>query len=134
MITRVQTQAEINEEINDQEGQEQRDLNQLPTFEHQTSAPAGGPVTDIEMARHLAKMIRQFLLGYTLEEVEAMAKENVVEGAENRNLDIHYAAEEKLRELADKFDPPSPQMVLRSLVSKTPSLPYLMPALRRPIR
>lgn len=130
MITRAQTQAEIDEEIRDQEGQEQRDLNPLPVFEHQAAPSSGGPVSDVEMCRYAAKMIRQFLLGYTLAEIEAMASQNPVEGAENRNLAVHHASEEKLRELADKFDPPTPQMVLRSLVSKTPSLPMLMPALR----
>ena len=134
MIERAQTQQEIDEQECDETSDAKLRLNPLPTFEHpMRAAPAGGPVSDIEMCRAVAKMIRQFLVGYTFAEVEAMAAENVVEGAEGNNVDVHLAAAAKLKDLADKFDPPVP-MDLRFVAPKTPLLSHLMPALRGSIR
>ena len=134
MITRAQTQAEIDEQEFDAAQASQRELNPLPTFEEPIRTAPSGPVSDVEMARHLAKMIRQLLFGYNLAELEAMAVKNSVEGAEGHNVDVHNATVAKLKQLADKFDPPQPQQKLTSLAQKMPSLPMLMPALRRPIR
>ena len=76
-------------------------------------APIGnGPTaSDQEMIRHLVRMIRLFLLGKTVDEIEAEMPETRVETAEGTNVHIHADAVNRLREIADDLDPdksPSP--------------------------
>lgn len=128
MITTAQTQDEIDE----QELEAQRKLNPLPQFEHEAASTPLGPVSELEICRVAAKFLRQLLLGYTLAEIEAMYPQNSIEKAEDGNLDFHSAAVKKLESMADQLDPPS--VKLKPLATKIPSLPFLMPALRRQIR
>ena len=71
----------------------------------------GSTASDQEMIRHLVRMIRLFLLGKTVDEIEAEMPETRVETAEGTNVNIHAAAVNRLREIADDLDPdksPSP--------------------------
>ena len=71
----------------------------------------GSTASDQEMIRHLVRMIRLFLLGKTVDEIEAEMPETRVETAEGTNVHIHADAVNRLREIADDLDPdksPSP--------------------------
>ena len=65
----------------------------------------GSTASDQEMIRHLVRMIRLFLLGKTVDEIEAEMPETRVETAEGTNVNIHAAAVNRLREIADDLDP-----------------------------
>ena len=65
----------------------------------------GSTASEQEMIRHLVRMIRLFLLGKTVDEIEAEMPETRVETAEGTNVHIHAAAVNRLREIADDLDP-----------------------------
>lgn len=107
MIDRTQTTEEIEiekAELLEGEGQ----LRQFPALQMKEElAPAreGPAPTDLEIMRHLVRMIRQFLLGKTIEEIEAEMAKTRVETAERTNVVVHQAAIDRLRQMADDLDP-----------------------------
>lgn len=107
-------------------------MNLLPKFIDQPASVPAGQLSDIEMCRHLAKLIRQLLFAYILAEIEAMDGDNSVEVAEGDNVAVHNAAIEKLKSIADEMNPPVVKLGLLS--PKLSSLPYLLPALMRPFQ
>lgn len=126
MIERAQTQDEIEAEeaeqleIEEREAAERRRradpwaLQPLKKLE-QLSPPK---VSDDEMCRHLARLIRQFLFGKTLAEIEADMAENGVERAEKPNASVHAAALKKLESIADEMDPiPKPKVMTPAEIS-----------------
>ena len=78
-----------------------------PKYDNTSLAPIvnGSTPSEQEMIRHLVRMIRLFLLGKTVDEIEAEMPETRVETAEGTNVNIHAAAVNRLREIADDLDP-----------------------------
>ena len=133
MIEGTETREEIDEQELEAAREAQLRLHPLPKFEHEAGPVSSGSVGEVEICRAAAKMIRQFLLGYTLAEIEAMYPQNSVEVAEDGNMDVHNGAVKRLESIAAELDPPV-KNPLRPLAPKTPSLSFLMPALRWQIR
>ena len=96
----------VDEDIDDDEKHLRRKRYQ-PRYPNAPVAPAfaGPTATEQEMIRHLVRMIRLFLLGKTVDEIEAEMPETRVETAEGTNVHIHAAAVSRLREIADDLDP-----------------------------
>lgn len=84
-----------------------RSLQPVASLKGPVRAPVQqGPATDLEMCKHLAKMIRQFLVGYTTDELEEYRGESLVESAERPNAKVHEAALGRLAQIAAELDPP----------------------------
>ena len=78
-----------------------------PKYDNTSLAPivSGSTPSEQEMIRHLVRMIRLFLLGKTVDEIEAEMPETKVETAEGTNVNVHADAVNRLREIADDLDP-----------------------------
>ena len=78
-----------------------------PKYDNTSLAPIvnGSTPSEQEIIRHLVRMIRLFLLGKTVDEIEAEMPETRVETAEGTNVNIHADAVNRLREIADDLDP-----------------------------
>ena len=78
-----------------------------PKYDNTSLAPIvnGSTPSEQEMIRHLVRMIRLFLLGKTVDEIEAEMPQTRVETAEGTNVNIHADAVNRLREIANDLDP-----------------------------
>ena len=78
-----------------------------PKYDNTSLAPIvnGSTPSEQEMIRHLVRMIRLFLLGQTVDEIEAEMPETRVETSERTNANVHADAVNRLREIANDLDP-----------------------------
>ena len=95
----------VDEDIDDDEKHLRRKRYQ-PRYPNAPVAPAfaGPTATEQEMIRHLVRMIRLFLLGQTVDEIEAEMPETRVETSERTNANVHADAVNRLREIANDLD------------------------------
>ena len=96
----------VDDDIDDDEKHLRRARYQ-PRYPNAPVAPAfaGPTATEQEMIRHLVRMIRLFLLGKNVDEIEAEMSETRVETAERSNVSIHANAVNRLRDIANDLDP-----------------------------
>ena len=78
-----------------------------PKYDNTSLAPIvnGSTPSEQEMIRHFVRMIRLFLLGQTVDEIDAEMPETRVKTVEGTNVHIHADAINRLREITNDLDP-----------------------------